>query len=87
MGVGHHHVEVEAVLAQGRIRVPLLGSLEAGPHRVLDLDAGVGQPRGLLDPIPLVDGSGVAEPETTSINHQQIFVCFCKNNLRFPTGG
>ena len=64
MGVGHHHVEVEAVLAQRRVRVPLLGSVEARPHGVLDLDTGVGKPRGLLDPLPLVDGSGMAKPET-----------------------
>ena len=86
MGVGHHHVQVETVLAQWRVSVPLLGSLKARPHRVLDLDAGVGKPGGLLDPLPLINGSGMAKPEedTKIINNQHFD---CKTNLRFPTGG
>ena len=67
MGVGDHHVEVEAVLAQRRICVPLLRALKAWPHLVLDLDAGVGKPRGLSDPLPLVNRPGVAKPEVTNI--------------------
>ena len=72
VGVGHHHVQVEAVLAQRRVGVPLLGSLKARPHRVLDLDAGVGKPGGLLDPLPLINGSGMAKPEDDNnrINNQ-----------------
>ena len=35
---GHDDVEVEAILAQLRVRVPRLRALEPLPHRVLDLD-------------------------------------------------
>ena len=38
MRFGHDDVEVEAILAQLRVRVPGLRALEPLPHRVLDLD-------------------------------------------------
>ena len=62
MRLRHHHVQVEAVLAQWSVRIPGLGPLEARPHRVLDLHAGVRVFDGVLDSLPLVHRSGMSEP-------------------------
>lgn len=42
-GPRHHHVHVQAVLAQWRVRVPHGGAGEVTEHRVEDLDAAVRQ--------------------------------------------
>lgn len=42
-GPRHHHIHVQAVLAQWRVRVPHGGAGEVAEHRVEDLDAAVRQ--------------------------------------------
>ena len=59
--LGDDNVEVETVLAERGVGVPRLRALEARPHGVLDLNAGVRVPHRVLHPFPVVHGPGVTE--------------------------
>lgn len=62
-GPRHHHVHIQAVLAQRRIRVPHRGAGEVAEHCVQDLHAAVRQSGRVHHARPAFDRPRVAKPQ------------------------